>query len=87
MRARVRVEKSASETMLIIDDDGPGIPEDELEHVRGAFVRLENSRNRETGGAGLGLSIATAIAQSQGASLVLENRPEGGLSARVSWPT
>jgi signal transduction histidine kinase len=55
--------------------------------VRAPFVRLEGSRNRETGGAGLGLSIANTIAESHGAQLDLQNRREGGLSARVLWPS
>ena len=50
------------------------------------FVRLEASRNRETGGSGLGLTLARSAAQAHGGSLELENRPEGGLIARILVP-
>ena len=69
-----------------VEDDGPGLPEDELEAVFQPFRRLEASRNRETGGSGLGLGIARAIARAHGASLRLENRPQGGLAAIVHFP-
>jgi signal transduction histidine kinase len=84
--ARVRVEQADDETRIVIDDDGPGIPPDELEHVFDPFVRLEGSRSRETGGAGLGLAIARSIARAHGGDVKLENRTEGGLSAVVSLP-
>jgi signal transduction histidine kinase len=81
---RITVENNVSR--LLIADNGPGIPDEELERVTEPFVRLEVSRNRETGGAGLGLSIAQAVARRQGADLVLENRKEGGLLVTVRWP-
>lgn len=81
--ARVRVELSAGVTRLVVEDDGPGIPEAELERVRQPFHRVEGSRNRETGGAGLGLYIAQQLVRRQGAVLSLSNRPEGGLRAEV----
>jgi signal transduction histidine kinase len=86
-RARVSVSSAADGARIIIDDDGPGIPPEDLARVTEAFVRLDGSRSSETGGVGLGLSIATAIAASQGASLVLENRTGGGLRAIVYWPS
>jgi protein-histidine pros-kinase len=70
-------------TRLIVEDDGPGIPEAELALVRQPFRRVEGSRNRETGGTGLGLYIAQQLVRRQGAVLVLGNRPEGGLRAEV----
>lgn len=81
--AQVRVELSAGVTRLVVEDNGPGIPEAELERVRQPFRRVEGSRNRETGGTGLGLYIAQQLVRRQGAALVLGNRPEGGLRAEV----
>ncbi len=72
--------RSASATMA------RGIPPEELEKVFEPFYRLESSRNRDTGGTGLGLSIARDVAQAHGGSLVLRNRPEGGLEARLTLP-
>lgn len=69
-----------------IEDNGPGLPEDQLETIFQPFQRGENSRNRSTGGTGLGLGIARAIARAHGAKLRIENRPEGGLAAIVHFP-
>ncbi|MEZ5490202.1 MAG: ATP-binding protein [Gammaproteobacteria bacterium] len=69
-----------------VEDNGPGLPEDQLEDVFEPFYRQDSSRSRQTGGSGLGLGIARAIARAHGASLELENRPAGGLSAIVSFP-
>jgi two-component system, OmpR family, osmolarity sensor histidine kinase EnvZ len=71
---------------IIIDDDGPGIPETMREAVFQPFVRMENSRNASTGGIGLGLTIARDIMLSHGGSLALETSPQGGLRARCSLP-
>ena len=71
---------------ISVCDDGPGIPPEELEKVFEPFYRLESSRNRDTGGTGLGLSIARDVAQTHGGSLVLANRAEGGLEARLTLP-
>jgi len=67
-------------------DNGPGIPEDMLAVVLEPFVRLEDSRNRESGGVGLGLTIAKTNIEADGGSLVLRRRAEGGLSVVVSLP-
>ena len=69
-----------------IADDGPGIPEAELENVFQPFRRLEQSRNRETGGTGLGLPIARNIFRAHGGDVVLRNRPGGGLLAEATLP-
>lgn len=69
-----------------VSDEGPGIPEAALEQVFDPFFRLEASRNRDTGGVGLGLSAARAIAREQGGELTLSNRHGGGLLARVELP-
>jgi signal transduction histidine kinase len=69
-----------------VDDEGPGIPESELARVLEPYYRLEESRSPETGGVGLGLAIARAIAQAHGGTVTLLNRPEGGLRARFELP-
>ena len=69
-----------------IDDDGPGIPENELARVLEPFYRLEESRSRKTGGVGLGLAIAQAIAQAHGGTVTLLNRSLGGLRAKIVLP-
>ncbi|MEN0073758.1 MAG: ATP-binding protein [Paracraurococcus sp.] len=71
---------------LAVEDDGPGIPPEELEAVFQPFRRLETSRNRETGGTGLGLPIARNIFRAHGGDVVLRNRPEGGLAALATLP-
>lgn len=85
---RAYVSASLLEGSLVVEiaDDGPGIPDSEMERVMGPFVRLEESRNRETGGTGLGLAIARNIARAHGGELTLSNRDAGGLLARVSVP-
>ncbi|HEY1931346.1 MAG TPA: ATP-binding protein [Acetobacteraceae bacterium] len=82
--AQAGVEAAPDAVRIIVDDDGPGIPEGELQRVFEPFHRLEESRSRDTGGAGLGLSIAQAIVQAHGGEIVLANRPEGGLRAILS---
>ena len=71
---------------LSVEDGGPGIPEGELESVFAPFRRLEGSRNRETGGTGLGLTIARNILRAHGGDVVLANRAGGGLTAVASLP-
>jgi len=71
---------------IIIDDDGPGIPEPMREAVFQPFFRLDNSRNPSTGGIGLGLTIARDVMLSHGGNLLLEVSPQGGLRARASLP-
>jgi signal transduction histidine kinase len=73
---------SPDQVTIHIDDPGPGIPTDQLEAVLAPFFRLEASRNRETGGTGLGLAVANSIILAHGGELSLSNRPQGGL--RVS---
>jgi signal transduction histidine kinase len=84
--ATIAVTDSAEELTIRVLDDGPGIPEAELERVFEPFYRLESSRNRATGGTGLGLSIARDVAQAHGGSLTLANRSGGGLEARLTLP-
>ncbi|CAK0763037.1 two-component system, OmpR family, osmolarity sensor histidine kinase EnvZ [uncultured Gammaproteobacteria bacterium] len=72
--------------LITIDDDGPGIPEAERERVFQPFYRLESSRSRDTGGTGLGLSVARTIVRGHGGDVILHNRNDRGLSAIVSLP-
>jgi signal transduction histidine kinase len=84
--AMVAVEGRAEGIEIRVEDEGPGIPAERLEDVLDPFRRLESSRNRERGGAGLGLAIAHAVAQAHGGRLVLTNRTQGGLRATLSLP-
>ncbi|MGQ0588532.1 MAG: sensor histidine kinase, partial [Sphingosinicella sp.] len=83
---RVAVRGDDGEVVIEVSDCGPGIAEDELSRVQEAFYRVEPSRSRETGGSGLGLTLARAAAQAHGGSLELENRRDGGLIARIRLP-
>lgn len=71
---------------VCIEDDGPGVPPDQLDRVFEPFHRLESSRNRETGGVGLGLPIARNILRAHGGDVLLGNRPAGGLLVTVLLP-
>jgi signal transduction histidine kinase len=73
--------------VITIDDTGPGLPEEELERVFAPFYRVERSRNRATGGVGLGLTVARMVIQRQGGSIALANRAEGGLRQTVILPS
>lgn len=85
-RARVSVVGYGSETHVIVDDDGPGIPAEEIDRVLRPFERLEQSRHRATGGSGLGLAIVNALVQKTGGYVHLENRSGGGLRCTVALP-
>ena len=86
VRARARITQDDAQLRIVIEDEGPGIPEADLERVFGPFVRLDESRSRDMGGAGLGLAIARTIVRSHGGDIRLENREEGGLRATVALP-
>jgi signal transduction histidine kinase len=85
-KADVQIAASRDGYDIVIEDNGPGIPEDDRVRVFEPFVRLESSRNAATGGTGLGLTLAKAIAEGHGGVIVLENRPAGGLRARMHLP-
>jgi signal transduction histidine kinase len=84
-RATVVVNDGAS-LKISVRDEGPGIPEELLQQVFEPFYRVESSRNRDSGGTGLGLCIARDIAEAHGGTIELRNRPEGGLEATLSLP-
>jgi len=90
-RARVSMANEGNAAVIRVDDDGPGIPEASIEAMMNPFTRGDPSRNSATGGAGLGLALARAIAEQHGGTLSLTNRraPDGrveGLSARIILP-
>ncbi|MCX5480671.1 ATP-binding protein [Kaistia geumhonensis] len=84
--ARVSVRDEADAVAVAVADAGPGLPEDRMDEAFQPFVRLEPSRSTETGGIGLGLAIARSIVQAHGGTLMLENRPQGGLVATIRLP-
>jgi signal transduction histidine kinase len=84
--AHVEVRDGDAALELLVRDEGPGLGPQELERVFEPFYRVEGSRSRETGGTGLGLTIAKGIAELHGGSLSLRNLPEGGLEARLVLP-
>ena len=85
-RARLSVLAEAGRARIVVSDDGPGLTEEQIRTLVEPFARGEQSRNRATGGAGLGLSIARDIAEGEGGSLTLSNRSGGGLDAVVALP-
>ncbi len=86
-RARVHIHaQDQGNIHIIIEDDGPGIPEAQQDQVFEPFVRLETSRSTKTGGVGLGLAIARDIIHRHGGQIELENRSGGGLTVRVTLP-
>ena len=82
----VKLESDSKRLELSIDDDGPGIPEDKRDDVFKAFYRVEGSRNKETGGVGLGLAIAKDVIVSHGGSIQLSDSELGGLRVLISLP-
>lgn len=84
--AEVRIVAGARLVEIVVADHGPGIPTDRLTDVFDPFTRLETSRNRDTGGIGLGLALAHAIVADAGGTIRLENRDGGGLDATISLP-
>ena len=82
----IRAGRQDHQVEILIDDDGPGIPSERREEVFRPFFRLDDSRNPETGGTGLGLTIARDAVRVHGGDLVLEDAPGGGLRARLWLP-
>lgn len=84
--ARVTILDEPERVRIVVEDDGPGLPADRIDEAFQPFVRLEPSRSRETGGLGLGLSIARGIVQSHGGAIALVNRDGGGLRVEIALP-
>ena len=85
-KAHLSLRRSDNMILLTIRDEGPGIPQAQIDAVFGSFVRLEQSRNRQTGGLGLGLTIARNIARAAGGEISLSNNPGGGLLTQLRLP-
>jgi signal transduction histidine kinase len=84
--AQVKARRLPRSVEVVIEDRGPGIPETELDKVFSPFYRVEGSRNRMTGGIGLGLAVARSVVRAHGGDIRLENLTEGGLRATVILP-
>ncbi len=82
-KAEVYIDNNSNALMIHVDDDGPGIAEKQISSMFEPFIRAEKSRNRATGGSGLGLTLARAIARDHGGDITLQNRSEGGLRATL----
>ena len=84
--ARVVLEETREGIVVTVEDNGPGVPDSEIERIFEPFYRAETSRNRETGGTGLGLAVVRSIIRGHGGEVTLVNRTEGGLRATVTLP-
>lgn len=84
--ARVSVRRDGTQAIVEVSDEGPGMAQAQLARAFEPFFRGEPSRNRKTGGVGLGLSIVQSAATAHGGTVSLESRPGGGLTARVVLP-
>ena len=85
-KAEVQIAERADGYDVVVEDEGPGIPDGDRQRVFEPFVRLESSRNAATGGTGLGLTLVKAIVEGHGGEITLENRESGGLRARMHLP-
>ena len=85
-KVEIITEKTNSDIIICVDDNGPGIPESEYKNVMKPFYRIDKSRGQNKSGVGLGLSIANDIVRSHGGSIMLEKSLLGGLRVKVSLP-
>lgn len=84
--ARVELRQSGKAVEIVVEEDGPGIPEDRLAEVLRPFIRLDDARARNTAGMGLGLPIVVRAVKAEGGTLELANKPTGGLCATIRLP-
>ena len=82
----ISLKKTSNNITIIIDDDGPGIPENERENVFKPFYKIDKSRGDSKSSVGLGLSIASDIVRSHGGNILLETSPIGGLRVKIFLP-
>jgi len=85
-KIEISTKKMMNSTLILIDDDGPGIPESEYENIMKPFYRIDKSRSQNKSGVGLGLSIANDIIRSHGGNISFEKSPLNGLRVKVSLP-
>jgi two-component system sensor histidine kinase CpxA len=86
IRLERRIGDQEEDIVVRVLDSGPGVPEDDLERIFQPFYRIDDARNRQTGGAGLGLSIADRAIRLHGGRVHASNRPEGGLEVEIRIP-
>src|SRR5690606_34602922 len=85
-KAKLALRQDNNELVLSVKDNGPGIPPEQIEEMFKPFSRAEKSRNRESGGFGLGLTIARNVARANAGDILLKNDPSGGLIAELHLP-
>ena len=85
-KVEIFIKKTINNVIILIDDDGPGIPEDEYQNVMKPFYRIDKSRGQNKTGVGLGLSITNDIIRSHGGNISLEKSPLNGLRVKISLP-
>ena len=85
-KVEIFTKKTANDLVIFVDDDGPGIPENEYKNVMKPFYRIDKSRGQNKSGVGLGLSIANDIIRSHGGNISLEKSPFNGLRVKISLP-
>jgi signal transduction histidine kinase len=84
--ARLRLQLESPAIVLTVDDEGPGIPPDRRQAMLEPFNRLETSRNRATGGAGLGLAVARSLVEAHDGTIEIAEAPGGGTRVRIGLP-
>lgn len=84
--AQITVSTAGSSVTIVVEDTGPGVPEEEIPKLFAPFYRVESSRSRETGGVGLGLSVAMSIINNHGGDISVENRTPQGLRVVIALP-
>jgi two-component system, OmpR family, osmolarity sensor histidine kinase EnvZ len=85
-KINIQLNKSKNNIIIIIDDDGPGIPKEEYENVFKPFYKIDKSRGNSKSSVGLGMSIASDIIKSHGGNIVLGQSPQNGLSIKITFP-
>jgi len=85
-KVEIFTKKTINDLLIFVDDDGPGIPENEIQNVMKPFYRIDKSRGQNKSGVGLGLSIANDIIRSHGGNISLEKSPSSGLRVKISLP-